>query len=136
MVGGIIGAGIFINPYIVARRLDSEALVLAAWIVGGAIALAGRARRLIEGNSRLVRDFLAGQPLLECAPFAATIAFPRYRDGRDAGPFLSRLFEEHRVAVVSGAFFGLPSHFRISLGGSPGALREGLEAAVRCLPEP
>ncbi|HSS43923.1 MAG TPA: amino acid permease [Thermoanaerobaculia bacterium] len=41
VVGGIIGAGIFINPYIVARRLDSEALVLAAWIVGGAIALAG-----------------------------------------------------------------------------------------------
>ena len=99
-------------------------------------ALAGRARRLIEGNSRLVRDFLAGQPLLECAPFAATIAFPRYRDGRDAGPFVSRLFEEHRVAVVPGAFFGLPSHFRISLGGSPGTLREGLEAAARCLPEP
>lgn len=41
VVGGIIGAGIFINPYIVARRLDSEALVLAAWVVGGAIALAG-----------------------------------------------------------------------------------------------
>jgi basic amino acid/polyamine antiporter, APA family len=41
VVGGIIGAGIFINPYIVARRLESEALVLAAWVVGGAIALAG-----------------------------------------------------------------------------------------------
>ncbi len=41
VVGGIIGAGIFINPYIVARRLDSEALVVAAWVVGGAIALAG-----------------------------------------------------------------------------------------------
>ncbi len=41
VVVGIIGAGIFINPYIVARRLDSEALVLAAYIVGGGIALAG-----------------------------------------------------------------------------------------------
>lgn len=41
VVGGIIGAGIFINPYIVARRLESDVLVLAAWIVGGAIALAG-----------------------------------------------------------------------------------------------
>ena len=41
VVGGIIGAGIFINPYIVAQRLDSPALVLAAWLAGGAVALAG-----------------------------------------------------------------------------------------------
>ena len=41
VVGGIIGAGIFINPYIVAQRLDSPALVLAAWLFGGIVALAG-----------------------------------------------------------------------------------------------
>ena len=41
VIGGIIGSGIFINPYIVAQRLDSSTLVLAAWIAGGAIALAG-----------------------------------------------------------------------------------------------
>jgi APA family basic amino acid/polyamine antiporter len=41
VVGGIIGAGIFINPYIVAQRLDSATLVLAAWLAGGAIAIAG-----------------------------------------------------------------------------------------------
>ena len=41
VIGGIIGSGIFINPYIVAQRLDSSVLVLAAWAVGGAIALAG-----------------------------------------------------------------------------------------------
>lgn len=41
VVGGIIGAGIFINPYIVAQRLDSPALVLGAWLAGGVIALAG-----------------------------------------------------------------------------------------------
>ena len=41
VIGGIIGSGIFINPYIVAQRLDSPALVLGAWIAGGAIALAG-----------------------------------------------------------------------------------------------
>jgi basic amino acid/polyamine antiporter, APA family len=41
VVGGIIGAGIFINPYIVAQRLDSPALVMAAWLMGGAVALAG-----------------------------------------------------------------------------------------------
>jgi APA family basic amino acid/polyamine antiporter len=41
VVGGIIGAGIFINPYLVAQRLPSAGLVLAAWAGGGAIALAG-----------------------------------------------------------------------------------------------
>jgi len=41
VIGGIIGSGIFINPYIVAGRLDSPALVLAAWAAGGVIALAG-----------------------------------------------------------------------------------------------
>ncbi|HKD11729.1 MAG TPA: amino acid permease, partial [Thermoanaerobaculia bacterium] len=41
VVGGIIGAGIFINPHVVAERLASGKLVLAAWIAGGAIAAAG-----------------------------------------------------------------------------------------------
>jgi APA family basic amino acid/polyamine antiporter len=41
VVGGIIGGGIFINPYVVAQRLSSPGLVLAAWIAGGVIALAG-----------------------------------------------------------------------------------------------
>jgi APA family basic amino acid/polyamine antiporter len=41
VVGGIIGSGIFINPYIVAQRLPTGGLVLAAWVVGGAIALSG-----------------------------------------------------------------------------------------------
>jgi APA family basic amino acid/polyamine antiporter len=41
VVGGIIGGGIFINPHVVAQRLSSGGLVLAAWVVGGAVALAG-----------------------------------------------------------------------------------------------
>ncbi len=41
VIGGIIGSGIFINPYIVAERLDTAPLVLTAWAVGGAIALVG-----------------------------------------------------------------------------------------------
>jgi APA family basic amino acid/polyamine antiporter len=41
VIGGIIGAGIFITPHIVAERLDTPLLVLGAWAMGGAIALAG-----------------------------------------------------------------------------------------------
>ena len=41
VIGGIIGAGIFITPANVALRLDTPLLVLGAWVAGGAIALAG-----------------------------------------------------------------------------------------------
>jgi APA family basic amino acid/polyamine antiporter len=41
VIGGIIGAGIFVTPSIVAQRLDTPMLVLGAWVAGGAIALAG-----------------------------------------------------------------------------------------------
>ncbi len=41
VMGGIIGAGIFINPYLVAERLHTSTLILAAWIAGGLIALLG-----------------------------------------------------------------------------------------------
>ncbi len=41
VMGGIIGAGIFINPYLVAERVHSAPLILGAWIAGGLIALAG-----------------------------------------------------------------------------------------------
>src|SRR5438874_1036121 len=41
VIGGIIGAGIFINPYLVADRVHTPALILGAWIAGGRIALLG-----------------------------------------------------------------------------------------------
>ncbi|MEP7248701.1 MAG: amino acid permease [Spartobacteria bacterium] len=41
VMGGIVGAGIFINPYIVAERVQTAPLILGAWIIGGLIALAG-----------------------------------------------------------------------------------------------
>ena len=41
VMGGIIGAGIFINPYLVAERVHTSTLILSAWIAGGLIALAG-----------------------------------------------------------------------------------------------
>lgn len=41
VIGGIIGAGIFRTPAAVAERVGSPGLAIAAWILGGAIALAG-----------------------------------------------------------------------------------------------
>jgi basic amino acid/polyamine antiporter, APA family len=41
VMGGIIGAGIFMNPYVVARQVHTPLLILGAWLAGGLIALAG-----------------------------------------------------------------------------------------------
>jgi APA family basic amino acid/polyamine antiporter len=41
VMGGIVGSGIFINPYVVARQVRTPALILGAWAIGGLIALAG-----------------------------------------------------------------------------------------------
>ena len=41
VMGGIIGAGIFSNPSVVAQRVHTPLLILGAWVAGGLIALAG-----------------------------------------------------------------------------------------------
>jgi APA family basic amino acid/polyamine antiporter len=41
VMGGIIGSGIFINPYVVARQVHTAPMILGAWIAGGVIALLG-----------------------------------------------------------------------------------------------
>ena len=41
VIGGIVGVGIFVNPAVVAHGLSSPALVMAAWMLGGFIALLG-----------------------------------------------------------------------------------------------
>ncbi|MBS0295850.1 MAG: amino acid permease [Proteobacteria bacterium] len=41
VIGGIVGAGIFMNPATVAKTLHSPVLMLGAWAVGGLIALLG-----------------------------------------------------------------------------------------------
>ena len=41
VMGGIIGAGIFINPYLVAQRVGTPGLIVAVWLAGGLIALIG-----------------------------------------------------------------------------------------------
>ena len=41
VMGGIVGAGLFINPYVVAERVHSPVLILAAWLAGGVLAMLG-----------------------------------------------------------------------------------------------
>ncbi|HJY85539.1 MAG TPA: amino acid permease [Candidatus Acidoferrales bacterium] len=41
VMGGIVGAGIFMNPSVVARQVHTPLLILGVWVLGGLIALAG-----------------------------------------------------------------------------------------------
>ncbi len=41
VIGGIIGAGIFLNPAIVAQRVASGSLTMLAWVLGGVVAVLG-----------------------------------------------------------------------------------------------
>jgi APA family basic amino acid/polyamine antiporter len=41
VMGGIVGAGIFMNPYVVARQVHTPVLILFVWTLGGLVALAG-----------------------------------------------------------------------------------------------
>ncbi len=40
-MGGTIGSGIFMNPYVVAQHVHTAFLILLVWVVGGLVALAG-----------------------------------------------------------------------------------------------
>jgi basic amino acid/polyamine antiporter, APA family len=41
VMGGIVGSGVFMNPYVVAKRVHSPALILSVWTLGGVFALLG-----------------------------------------------------------------------------------------------
>jgi APA family basic amino acid/polyamine antiporter len=97
VMGGIVGAGIFINPAEVARHVSAPALIVGVWIIGGAIAIAGAfvyaelaARRPeVGGQYAYLRDawgpmpaFLYGWSLLlviqSGGMAAVAITFARY----------------------------------------------------------
>jgi len=97
VMGGIIGAGIFLNPAIVAQRVETATLTVGVWVIGGVVALAGAfcfaelgaARPQAGGGYIYLRDglgelpaFLYGWTLLLVistgAIAAVAVTFARY----------------------------------------------------------
>jgi APA family basic amino acid/polyamine antiporter len=72
VMGGIIGSGIFINPYIVARQLRTPALILGAWALGGIIALTGG---FIWAELAARRPLLGGQYAYLREAYHPSVAF-------------------------------------------------------------
>ncbi|HUO84660.1 MAG TPA: amino acid permease, partial [Thermoanaerobaculia bacterium] len=72
VMGGIIGSGIFINPYVVARHLDTAPLILGAWLAGGGIALLGA---LVYAELASIRPEAGGQYAYLRDAFHPALAF-------------------------------------------------------------
>jgi APA family basic amino acid/polyamine antiporter len=72
VMGGIIGSGIFINPYLVARQLRTPVLILGAWAIGGLIALSGG---FIWAELAARRPLLGGQYAYLREAYHPSVAF-------------------------------------------------------------
>jgi len=95
--------------------------------------LAARSRAILQANRVLLDRFLESCDELDVfRPEHGTILFPRLRKG-SATEFCALLREKYETAVVPGAFFELPDHFRLGIGGRSEVLAEGLERMAQAL---
>ncbi len=120
VMGGIVGAGIFINPYVVAQRLHTPILILSVWIAGGVVAMLGAfvyaelavRRPAVGGQYAYLREafhpvvgFLYGWVLLlviQTGGMAAvTVTFARYLLELTGWPLSERLIVVVTIAVLT-----------------------------------
>ncbi len=71
-MGGIVGSGIFINPYVVAQQVHTPFLILGTWLAGGAVALAGA---LVYAELAARRPEVGGQYAYLRDAFHPSVAF-------------------------------------------------------------
>lgn len=95
--------------------------------------LRGRARRIVEADRKLLRDFLKQQSSLSAVTTEwGTTSFPRLVNG-NTDTFLERLRSEFDTSAVPGRFFEMPDHFRIGMGVNTEMFAEGLKRIGRAL---
>src|SRR5213076_1321124 len=92
-----------------------------------------KARRIVEADRELLREFLKQQAAL-CAVETewGTTSFPRLVNG-NVDAFLARLRTEFDTSAVPGRFFEMPEHFRIGMGVNTEMFAEGLKRISRAL---
>jgi aspartate/methionine/tyrosine aminotransferase len=95
--------------------------------------LLARARGMLSRNAAVVNAFLSTRSELEWVPSSGTVVFPRLRAVEDAAPFVDRVMREQRTALVPGAFFEAPAHFRLGYGGDHEKVKAGLARVAAAL---
>jgi len=92
-----------------------------------------RARRILEADRKLLRDFLGQQSAISAVSTEwGTTSFPRLLRG-NADAFLERLRSQFDTSAVPGRFFEMPDHFRIGMGVNTKMFAEGLNRIGRAL---
>ena len=92
-----------------------------------------RARRIVEADRKLLRDFVKEQTRISAVETKwGTTSFLRLLNG-NADRFLERLRSEFEVSAVPGPFFEMPDHFRIGMGVNTEMFAEGLNRIGRAL---
>jgi hypothetical protein len=92
-----------------------------------------RARRIVDADRKLLRDFLAQQSRVSAVETKwGTTSFVRLLNG-DADTFLECLLSEFHTSAVPGRFFEMPDHFRIGMGVNTQMFTEGLNRITRAL---
>ncbi|HEY6153978.1 MAG TPA: aminotransferase class I/II-fold pyridoxal phosphate-dependent enzyme [Candidatus Udaeobacter sp.] len=92
-----------------------------------------KARRIVESDRKLLRDFLVKQSALSAVWMEwGTTLFVRVLD-RNADDFLHKLRAEYDTSAVPGRFFEMPDHFRIGMGVNTEMFAEGLNRISRAL---
>src|SRR6266508_5711586 len=85
-----------------------------------------RARRIVDADRKLLRDFLKQEPAVSVVETKwGTTSFPRLINGK-TDAFLERLRAEFDTSAVPGRFFQMPDHFRIGMGVNTKMFAEGL----------
>jgi aspartate/methionine/tyrosine aminotransferase len=95
-----------------------------------------RARRVVEADRKLLRDFLKQQSSISAVWTEwGTTSFMRLsRDrGSNVSVFLERLRSKFDTSAVPGRFFEMPDHFRIGMGVDTEMFAEGLSRIGRAL---
>jgi len=92
-----------------------------------------RARRIVEADRKLLRDFLVKQSGVSAVwTDWGTTSFVQLEQG-NADDFLERLRTKFETSAVPGRFFEMPDHFRIGLGVNTEMFAEGLNRISRAL---
>ena len=95
-----------------------------------------RARRIVEADRKLLRDFLKQQWAVSAVETKwGTTSFVRlsHSRGSNTDAFLERLLSEFDTSAVPGRFFEMPDHFRIGMGVNTEMFAEGLNRITRAL---
>jgi aspartate/methionine/tyrosine aminotransferase len=97
--------------------------------------ITARSKRLLHRNGKALNEFYRERDDLEWSGHHfGTVSFPRLRSG-NVRELCELLEAKYDTAVVDGAFFGMPEHFRIGLGVKPRRFAAGLERLGDALDE-